>query len=407
MVRLKKISEMISSDFVMVLLLGFLSMGIVVGYDKRILPLFLVIFAGYFAVSIFVRNEELARKAKTALLLSLITIVAILPGVSRINATHKSPTPVFTKHDGAVQVEEAVKMLLNGKNPYVENYANTPVFLFGGDMNPALYCLVYLPFVLYITIPAHVFSNFLIGWFDVRMLLMAFFIASIFFIYEIADLKRKLVGVAAFSLLPLVNLYLVLDGRNDILPIALYLLVLLALQKNKLDFALAFLAAATATKQTAWPLVPFVLLYVARDEIKSGRWRTAAIKLWVFFAILLLLVAPFILWSPYDFFADVVLYGFGLAKTYNISPENFGLMGILVRMNVINAGDVIPLWVPMFVFDVPIMLFLLRDQMEDNSIKRVALNYLYLLAFLLIFSRFFHMNHLAHLYLVAVIWYVL
>src|SRR4030095_2347050 len=76
--------------------------------------------------------------------------------------------------------------------------------------------------------------------------------------------------------------------------------------------AAAGLAAglAAAIKQTAWPLLPFLIL-AARD--REGR-RASGRTLAAASAVMLPLIAPFVVWNPTAFVRDVVLFPLGLAR---------------------------------------------------------------------------------------------
>jgi hypothetical protein len=70
------------------------------------------------------------------------------------------------------------------------------------------------------------------------------------------------------------------------------------------------LGLAAATKQTAWVLVPFLIL-AARDGTGRPAWRRATAGIGL---VVIPVVLPFLLWHPAAFVEDVVKFPLGLGR---------------------------------------------------------------------------------------------
>jgi hypothetical protein len=139
----------------------------------------------------------------------MICLIAIYPALSRIEMRILSAPYKFI-HDGAIQVEEAVKYLLAGKNPYVEDYIDTPMRLWGGwTDNPALYHCPYLPFIFLLTVPFYMAFNSILGLYDQRFLNIIMFVIALLVISGYSrKYSKKLLLIILVGLNPLIILFL-------------------------------------------------------------------------------------------------------------------------------------------------------------------------------------------------------
>ncbi len=111
-----------------------------------------------------------------------IAAIAIAPTVLGIYLRHVTG-PYEYAHDGMIQTEEAIRFVLAGKNPYAENYGNTPMALWhfqepNLSVNPALYHLPYLPFLIICSTLFYIAAQATMGWFDERMIFLTMFVAT-------------------------------------------------------------------------------------------------------------------------------------------------------------------------------------------------------------------------------------
>jgi Glycosyltransferase family 87 len=113
-------------------------------------------------------------------------------------------------------------------------------------------------------------------------------------------------------------------GGDDVTVLSMMLLSLVFLHRRKPAAAGLAAGLAAAIKQTAWPLLPFLIL-AARD--RDGR-RASGRTLASASAVMVPFIAPFVLWNPSAFFQDVVLFPLGLSRdpTLAASPTPGSLL---------------------------------------------------------------------------------
>jgi len=121
-------------------------------------------------------------RAKLTLAALAISLVVILPTISGMVLRHASE-PWSYVHDAAMQVEEAIRFLLQARNPYAENYLETPLaqweYAFPPpEVNPALYHNAYLPFIFLFSAPLYACSTWLTGWYDQRLVFLLLFLTA-------------------------------------------------------------------------------------------------------------------------------------------------------------------------------------------------------------------------------------
>ncbi|NMC51867.1 hypothetical protein GYA54_04035 [Candidatus Kuenenbacteria bacterium] len=142
--------------------------------------------------------------------LALFIVIFVVVGTAFITEINNRSqgAPVFV-HDNILQVEPAIQMLLQGKNPYIENYFGTELedFPFVNDhllVNPALYHCIKLPFHLVFSTPFYLFFNNTIHFFDERLVYIILFIMSSLVLYQLPKkVENKFSLVAAYAFNPL------------------------------------------------------------------------------------------------------------------------------------------------------------------------------------------------------------
>jgi hypothetical protein len=101
----------------------------------------------------------------------LILIVTIVAPTAKLIMLRQQSGPASYCHDGGViQTEEATKLFLHGKSPYIEDYTKTPLAEWGIKYHSAVYHYPYLPWTFVLSAPFYVAGNRLLGWFDERLL---------------------------------------------------------------------------------------------------------------------------------------------------------------------------------------------------------------------------------------------
>lgn len=354
-------------------------------------------------------KDNLPIRAKNILLaIIFLAILVTVISATLLQIEKRSVTnPVFYVHDGVIQVEEAIKFVLKGKNPYTENYFNTPLENWGGlqefnGVNPALYHLVYLPFNIIFSIPFFLIGNFLLSWFDERFVYILSFLLTIILILKWKDksLFQKLIFLIIFTFNPLFYSFFI-EGRNDIFVFSWIVLAIYLLKLNKVGYSSMALAAAATSKQSSWFLLPFYFAYLYYNQsdklaflkkIKNVLKETKA-----FFITTLVIIAPFLLWNITSFIDDVIKYPNGTA--YMSFPiKGMGFQQFILESRVVNSAiDYWPFWIPELIFGLPILYILLKMQKRNNTLGQTIFSFSLLLMTFWFFSRFFNNNYVGFL----------
>lgn len=395
-----------------------------------------LLLAGYVLVS-FLWNSPgetgMVHRIKLELLAGIIGMLVILPMLLYILTTHTGNRSQLV-HDSVLQSEAAIRFLLDGRNPYAETYERTPLAKWVWDRpypNPALYYFAYLPFIFLAGLPLYALSVSTLGWYDQRFLYMMAFVVALWTFAGLAtDRSARLIALAVIALNPLV-LFFFIEGRNDIMLVALIGLSLWALDKRESRWRFivsgVFFGLACATKQSAWLLGPFYLVYV------WGRWTgekgtkparenlPAVLRGWVAPSAVAaaILILPFFLWSPASFWEDTVSYLSGnVSRNYPMKSEGmYGLSALLSAPQFVAAVDTIatgplsfvrgiairderqsyPFWIFQLLFAAPVLFLALWKQWRDNTISTALAGYAIFLLMYQYFSRFLHDNYIGYI----------
>lgn len=313
-------------------------------------------------------------------------------------------------HDGAMQTEEAIKLLLKGKNPYTETYFGTPLEFRGiqretNDINPALYHLVYLPFTIIFSIPFYAISTFLAGNFDERIVYLFIFISFIALILKWQDqsLRRKLIFLFLFTVNPAFFIFFN-EGRNDIFVFFWIALALYFLEQKRYNLSSLALALAAAAKQTSWMLLPFYFAYLYYQEthgtLLPEKIKSILKKTYLFFLTAGLIIIPFLAWDANSFIDDTIKYTNGTAfMSYPIT--GFGFAEMILKMGLVaSPSDYWPFWIPQLIVGLPMLYVLLEKQKRNNTIPQILFNFSLFLMTYWLFSRFFNDNYIGFLLMV-------
>ncbi len=330
--------------------------------------------------------------------------------------------PHSYSHDGGVlQTEAAIDFFLSGRNPYVENYRDTPMADWGlPEFRTALDHYPYLPWTFVFSAPAKLLSNTLLGWYDQRFVYLLVFVAALILATRLAPASRPRWRLALLMLLglnPIMGLDLIF-GQNDLfvwawIVLALWLLsrTFASLTINRSPFtihhsqfwlsSLAF-GLACASKPTAWFLAPFFALLLAHDQIRSWRDIPRAIPTmlrrgWPALAAFALLVGPYLLWNANAMIDDVWRWAAGSTEThYQIwgwGASNF----VLAFGDLASRFDPWPFWVLEVAVTLPLLLWLGWRQTRHNTIAAACWYYALLLFGFLYVSRFLNENYLGYI----------
>ncbi len=352
-------------------------------------------------------GEQGRHRAKLALVFCMVFTTVV--SLSTFSVLLRQVTgPASFSHDGGViQTEEAVEYLLQGKNPYVEDYVDTPMAEWGLDYRTALYHYPYLPWTFLASAPVQLLSETLLGWYDQRFVYLTLFVALLCVATRLVpEGDERLCLVMVLGLNPIMGNDIIF-GENDVFTLAWIVFSVYLLKRGKDSWSMLMLGLACASKPTAWFLVPFYLLYLVRREGLSPRQETAALGAYLvrktlpLLIVLAVLVLPFALWNPSAMLDDVWRWSSGTAEVpYQIT--GWGLANFVLALGLVQSRlDYFPFWIPELLVCVPLSVYLLRRQWKRNSLASMLYHYAFLTLAFFYTSRFMNENYLG--YLLAVV----
>lgn len=351
----------------------------------------LLLFA-YAAIGFFpVLPAAKVHGVKLLLLCALLCCTVGYRTVSLIGLRLEGKQAIFSVvHDHPLQNEASVAMLLDGRNPYREDFRTTQLVQWMGPGNPSITHVIALPVTLYKSVPFFVFWHWAFGWYDDRishLVLFGLLCAGLYALPKTKELKLTLVAAAAFH--PLFAPFFA-EGRSDVIFLAFLVLALTQLQRGHAEESLLLLALSMGSKHTAVFAAPFFLLYLWRHGWFAASKRHFVIAPGV---LLLLIFLPFILWDALAFFQDVVAYPAGtLSTSYPIN--GYGLSRILVALGVVpHLRSAFPL-APFLVLLLPLLGALLYHLWRKPTLGNLVACYVAILCPFWFVSRFFNNNYL-------------
>jgi uncharacterized membrane protein len=224
---------------------------------------------------------------------------------------------------------------MRGVDPYGFDYTGTGLERapWGQPFpNPALHHLDYWPGTIVLPLPIQAVFQFLVGWWDERIWLLAAGAAVFLLLRWLVPGTAGRMAAIAFFLLPGHSLLAVL-GDNDLPMIGLLLAATLAMTRGRLLPAAILMGLAIATKQTALIALPVLVAFSFAHGVS---WRT--LPRYASLAVLTMaaMLAPFIAWNALAFVRDTVLYNVGSgAEAYPI--QGIGLSTWLLQAGIIRG----------------------------------------------------------------------
>ncbi len=342
------------------------------------------------------------QRAKWALVW-LIVLSTVVAQSALLILLRQATDPASYTHDGGViQTEEALKYVLAGQNPYVEDYVNTPMAEWGLDYKTALYHYPYLPWTFLFSAPFYLVSQAVLGWYDQRFVYLLLFVITLFLAPKLAPKQAdKLCLVMVLGLNPIMGVD-VIFGQNDSFVLFWIVLALWLLQPSQgwgVVLSILSFGLACASKPTAWFLAPFYFLYLLRGEdISLGNLRALAILLLrrviPFIAIFAVLVLPFAVWDWGALVDDVWGWASGAAEVpYQI--RGWGFANLVLGLGLVESKlDYFPFWIPQLLTCLPLLLFFLWKQVKTSTLGAMLYGYSTLMLVFFYFSRFLNENYL-------------
>ncbi len=343
---------------------------------------------------------------KLGIIYGIISFTVVAEAVLFIMLRHQAGPASYTHDGGVIQTEEAIKFFQAGKNPYVEDYTNTPMAEWGLDYRTALYHYPYLPWTFLFSWPFYRAFEASLGWYDQRfvyLVLFALTLALAPFLASRPEDKLKLVTVLGLN--PIMGSD-VIFGQNDSFVLFWVVLSLWLLAAGKGRWALAAsaasLALACASKPTAWFLLPFYFLYLWR---KTGEFRPVFYPVATFAPVFLALVLPFFLWNPDAMVDDVWRWAAGTAKvSYQI--RGWGVANFILASGLVESRlSYFPFWILELTFALPVAAALGFRLYRNPSLRNALWAYGLTLFTFFYFSRFLNENYLGYILAVLALGY--
>ena len=347
----------------------------------------------------------LRRRLQVSGLLVLLIATVVVPTLALIALRWKTGAPILM-HDGAYQTEEAMKLLLGGRDPYGVDYTTTSMRLWhwyvNAPIDPSLYHYVYPPLAFLLPLPAYALAHWLGAPFDIRLVDLAVEVVAALAILKLPwRWEWRYLLLAALFLDPF---FYLAQGRNDILFLAPIILAVLAWARgHPLLAALAF-GVAAAFKPFAVFFLPLVALVLWRRS-RAAHWSTArlVVVLAGFVLPALVTIGPFFLWNPGAYWADTILFVSGSdPRRYPI--QGYGFSAILLLLKIIpNPGAYFPFSILQVMAVLPAFALAVRRVVARPTLATVLWWGTLMLAVFLFFSRFVNDNYVAAVIFLAVL----
>ncbi len=242
-------------------------------------------------------------RARAALAVAVIAGAALLPMALEVGWRARDGFAGHVQSETLV-TEESARALLDGHDPYAASFAAGPL----GTWPPGVADHVpYLPGMFAFGMPRALAGAGPLTdarvWFSlisVVILLVALWLAK-------PSVGRGVTAVLIVLALPTGARYLA-GGGDDVAVLSVMLLSLVLLQRKQPVAAGVVAGLAAVMKQTAWPLLPFLVIAARDREGSPARGRAAAGVA----AVMVPLTLPFVLWNTSAFVEDVIKFPLGL-----------------------------------------------------------------------------------------------
>jgi hypothetical protein len=343
-------------------------------------------------------------RAQLAFVVALTGILVVLPLLAHVAIRHRTGNLRFTHDGGVTYIEAAIDHLVAGRNPYAASYAGTIVEQkFASDpgwsqwnFRPILEFLPYLPLPVLLGLPLRLGIEPLLGFYDQRFLYLLLLGLSFLFLARLFPAPDRPLGLALVFLNPLLIIYLI-QGTIDIVLIFWMILGAYFLARSRVAAASICFGLAAVSKQFAWFLWPFLLaLWLPSGGSRGYRLRVLVRRVLPGAVAALLVILPFLLWSPRDFIEDVLLFNFGVLGTFYPfgGTPGYGFANILLATGVVpSVRDSFPLLPIQLLITLPVIgIGLLRVHRSGRAAEVFRFAAASLFAFLY-FSRMFHFSY--------------
>ncbi|NMC36084.1 hypothetical protein GYA49_03480 [Candidatus Beckwithbacteria bacterium] len=378
-------------------------------FNIKLFPLYFVLIIVFLYLDLNKKqlNRKLYTYGKIAIFSLLVLLTVGKSFYTAINLRHQLGNS-YPVHDNPIQLEEAIKYLKQGKNPYTQDYFGTAQEAWYQEerLNRALYHFVTLPFYPLFSLILSYPTETIFGFFDERMVHGLIFLIPIYLIWKLfKNLDKKILYLTLFIFNP-IFIHFFIEGRNDIFVFAWVFLSLYLLYKRKILASSAILGLAIASKQSSWLLLPFYFFYlwqIYQNQEILEKVKSIFLKTWPFFVLTLIFFGSFLLWDGRSFVEDVYLFpGGGLATSYFIT--GIGISELLLETGFIASDTAyFPFFVLQLIVGLPLLIFLFIWFKKRLTISSLVFAYGIFLTVFWLFSRFFMDNYVGYLTMVFLI----
>lgn len=363
-------------------------------------------------------TEPKRTRWKAWALAALIATAVVLPTVKLILLREASGPASYTHDGGVIQTEATIQYLLAGKNPYTEDYVNTPMAEWGfSEYRTALYHYPYLPWTFIFSAPFYLLGQ-AVGFYDQRIVYLLLFIAMLLAATRLTEgPSLRLALTAVLALNPIMALD-VIFGQNDVFVLAWIVFALAAwrtaMQRRAagrqggrwLTLSALCFGLACASKPTAWFFAPFYGLLLIADNVhlRQAGWRglwpalpTALRRTGPALAAFLLLLLPYVIWDAESLYDDVWRWSTGQGPTgYQI--WGWGASNFVLGLGLVsNRFAQWPFWIFQTVAATPVLIWFLTRQMRQNTLTHACWHYGLFLFIFFYTSRFLNENYLGYI----------
>jgi hypothetical protein len=343
-------------------------------------------------------------RLRVGLALALLGMLVIWPEGYGILARHAAH-PWNYIHDTPLQAEEAMQYLLAGKDYYAQTYVHTPLahWYSSPAIAAALYHVDRPPFSIVGSVPFYLLAKATLGWFDERFVLLPLLLLCAVLLLRLpAPRELRLAALAGVLLNPFFVPTLIY-GQDDVIVLALLLLMGAALYRGRYRRAALWLGLALATKHTALFMLPPYLAYTLGRHRSAGTWaarlRATWREAWPALVTPALICAPFLLWNARAFLDGNIGFLAGtVAHSYpirGIGTYGFGALVLLGHL-VPSANAYYPFTLWEGAAALPLLIVLARRLWRAPSVREVFAMYALLLFACYFFSRYFQDSGLAY-----------
>ena len=339
----------------------------------------------------------------------IVLLLVIIPLLFHVHARHLSGDH-RNQFDGMLQEEYAVTLVLQGRNPYTEDYGGTVVDSgrydgvfrnLGYERNPALAHYAYMPFHVVFAVPFAILMEAAVGFYDNRIVLLISYCLLALYLPRLAPDGPRRRSLEALVLLNPLMIPWLFSGYNDVFVLSWLVMSMALLRERRYAPAGIVAGLALSSKQLAWIYLPFFALAASGGRpgaLDTDRVRRALrSRAMVYLAVTVLVInTPFFLSDPWSFIDDTVLYMMGgSAEEYPLRGYySYGIGTVLLHLGLASSRGGFPMWLFHLAVTLPVALTLLKRQATRGTFRDMCTGFVVSMLVAAFFMRSLHMNYL-------------